>query len=234
MTRVRLAALAAATTATAVTGIAIAIAQSNPNTGTLGPKNHIQPSGRKLSPTGKLTPVGNHPGGGALTKNGRFLWVLDAGRGHNDIRVVDAAPATACKPKKKGKKCRKQAGKKLGKVLQTIPIPGVSGGIAMAPDGKTAYVSGVPDSPYTDQKSAPDIPGIEGDVIHVFKYSPKTGLVTRAGTIPVPPPAGTRGPQNFPPTSLQGRSWPRDLAVTKDGKTLLAALNLADQAAIID
>src|SRR4051794_5277398 len=230
MTRVRLAALAAAATAT--TGIAFA--QSDTNTGIIGPQNHIQPSGRKLSPTGRLTPVGNHPGGGALTTNGRFLWVLDAGRGHNDIRVVDAAPATACKPKKKGKKCRKQAAKKLGKVIQTIPMPGVSGGVVMAPDGQTAYVSGVPDSPYLDQKSTPDVPGIEGDVIHVFKYSPKTGLVARAGTIPVPPPGGTRAPQNFPPTNLGPLSWPRDLAVTKDGKTLLVALNLADQAAVID
>jgi DNA-binding beta-propeller fold protein YncE len=230
MTRIRLAALAAA--ATACTGIALA--QSNPNTGTIGPKNHIQPSGRKLSPTGKLTPVGNHPGGGALTKNGRFLWVLDAGRGHNDIRVVDAAPATACKKGKKGNACRKKAKKRLGKVIQTIPMPGVSGGVAMAPDGKTAYVSGVPDSPYTDQKSAPNVPGLEGDVVHVFKYSPKTGLVKRAGVIPVPPPQGTSAPQSFPPTDTKARSWPRDLAVSKDGKTLLAALNLADQAAIVD
>jgi DNA-binding beta-propeller fold protein YncE len=231
MTRARIAALAA-TAATAVTGIALA--QSNPNTGLIGPKNHIQPNGRKLAPTGKLTPVGNHPGGGALTKNGRFLWVLDAGRGHNDIRVLDAAPATACKPKKKGKKCRKLAVKRLGKVIQTIPMPGVSGGVAMAPDGKTAYVSGIPDSPLTDEKSPPGTPGIEGDVIHVFKYSPKTGFVKRAGTIPVPPPSGTKAPQSFPPTETKARSWPRDLAVTKDGKTLLVALNLADQAAIVN
>src|SRR3954469_16621550 len=114
--RVRLAALAAAATATAVTGIAIG--QSNPNTGTIGPKSHIQPSGRKLSPAGKLTPVGNHPGGGALTRNGRFLWVLDAGRGHNDIRIVDAAPEVGCKTGKKGNRCRKSAKKRLGKVIQ--------------------------------------------------------------------------------------------------------------------
>src|SRR3954470_13682408 len=117
--RVRLLVLAAA--ATTATGVAVA--QSNPNTGTIGPKNHIQPSGRKLSPTGKLTPVGNHPGGGALTKDGRFLWDLDPGGGHNDRRGVGGALATACKPKKKVKKGRKQAGKKLGKVLQTIPMP---------------------------------------------------------------------------------------------------------------
>jgi DNA-binding beta-propeller fold protein YncE len=232
MTRAHLAAFAAAA-ATATAGVALA-QTGTPNTGTIGPKNHIQPSGRKLSPVGKLTPVGNHPGGGALTRSGRFLWVLDAGRGRNDIRIVDVAPAVGCKHGKKGKKCRKRAAKRLGKVIQTIPMPGVSGGIAMAGDGRTAYVSGVPDSPFTDEKSAPGVPGIEGDVIHVFRYSRKTGLARRGPTIPVPPPSGTRGPQNFPPTTLQARSWPRDLAVTKDGKTLLVALNLADQAAVID
>src|SRR4051812_37600183 len=227
MTRVRIAALAAAATATA----GIAMAQTADNPGIIGPKNHIQPSGRKLSPTGKLTPVGNHPGGGALTRNGRFLWVLDAGRGHNDIRIVDAAPEVGCKTGKKGNRCRKSAKKRLGKVIQTIPMPGVSGGIAMAGDGKSAYVSGVPDSPYTDQKSAPGTPGVEGDVIHTFALNKKTGKATRTGTIPVSPPSNTSGPQNFPPTRLTPISWPRDLAVTKDGKTLLVALNLADQAA---
>src|SRR5439155_6908154 len=141
MKRLRILALGAVATATAATAIALA-ADNGASTGVIGPKNHIQPSGRKLAPTGKLTVVGNHPGGGALTPNGRFLWVLDAGRGHNDIRIVDAAPATACRPGKKGAKCRKRAPKRLGKVIQTIPMPGVSGGMAMAPDGRTAYVSG--------------------------------------------------------------------------------------------
>ena len=54
-------------------------------TGVIGPENQIQPSGRQLKPTGKLTKIGNHPGGGAITTNGRFLWTLSAGRGRNDI-----------------------------------------------------------------------------------------------------------------------------------------------------
>src|SRR3954471_14817332 len=122
MTRTRLAALAAATTA-ATAGIAIA-QTGRPNTGTIGPKNHIQPSGRKLSPAGKLTPLGNHPGRRALTRNGRFLWVLDAGRGHNDIRIVDAAPDVGSKTGKKGNKCRKSAKKRLGQGHQTDPNAG--------------------------------------------------------------------------------------------------------------
>src|SRR3954469_21329585 len=184
VTRLRLLALIAATTAMAAT--AIALAAGGASTGVIGPKNHIQPSGRKLAPLGKLTPVGNHPGGGALTRNGRFLWVLDAGRGHNDIRIVDSAPALGCKKGKPGARCRKAATKRTGKVIQRIPMPGVSGGIAMAGDGKSAYVSGVPDSPYTDQKSAPGTPGVGGDVVHVFKYSSKTGKAKRGPLIPVP------------------------------------------------
>ncbi|MEA2466005.1 MAG: hypothetical protein QOJ57_131, partial [Thermoleophilaceae bacterium] len=187
------------------------------------------------------------PGGGALTPNGRFLWVLDAGRGLNDIRIVDAAPELACRKGKKGDACRKKATKrKTSKVVQTIPMPGVSGGIAMARDGKTAYVSGVADSEHLDQKAPPDTPGLEGDVIHVFTYDAKTGQAARADTIPVPPPDGVPvpqvvpngfavgPPQNFPPTNSKPLSWPRDLALSPDGKTLLAALNLADRAAIVD
>ena len=144
-----------------------ALAQSggDPSIGRIGPGTKIQPSGRKLSPDGKLTVVGNHPGGGALTPNGRFLWVLDAGRGLNDIRIVRVST-------------------KKPKVVQTIPMPGVSGGIAMAPDGKTVYVSGIADSAHLDQKAPPGTPGLEGDVVHVFKYNAKKGTATRAGTIP--------------------------------------------------
>jgi YVTN family beta-propeller protein len=228
---------------------ATAFAQSgSTTTGVIGPANHIQPSGRKLSPDGKLTPVGNHPGGGALTTNGRFLWVLDAGRGINDVQIVDAAPELACPKGTKGTGCRKRAQKKTGRLVQTIRMPGVSGGIAMAPDGKTAYVSGVADSPLKDEATPPDTPGRAGDVLHVFTYDPNTGVATRAGLIPVPPPSGVAAPQvipggvavgnptpqSFPPTETSALSWPRDIGVSPDGGTLLVALNLADRAAIVD
>jgi DNA-binding beta-propeller fold protein YncE len=51
--------------------------------------------------------------------------------------------------------------------------------------------------------------------------------------IPVPPPAGVPAEQAFPPTTTKA-SWPLDLAVSPNGRTLLAALNLADQAAVIN
>ena len=95
--------------------------------GVIGPDNGIQPTGRKLDPVGKMTQLGNFPTGGALTKNGRFLWTLSTGRARNDIRIVRVAPRHG----------NGNAG--VGDIVQTIPMPGLSGGIAMAPDGHTAY-----------------------------------------------------------------------------------------------
>jgi YVTN family beta-propeller protein len=212
---------------------ATALAATAPNA--VGPTTRIQPSGRHLTPYGRMSPLGNHPGGGALTPSGRFLWALDAGRGRNDIRIVDAAPTVACHSRgRRGARCRKRHARRTGKLIQTIPMPGVSGGIAFARGGKTAYVSGVADSSHLDEKAPPGTPGLQGDVIHVFKVSPKSGQARRAGVIPVPPPSFAPMPQDFPPTNLSPLSWPRDLAVSRNGRTLVAALNLANAAAIID
>jgi DNA-binding beta-propeller fold protein YncE len=218
---------------------AIGASYAAAETGVIGPSTGIQPTGRLLDPVGKMTQLGNFPTGGALTTNGRFLWTLSTGRDHNDIRIVRVASNRRCRLHGKGKpahrrlkKCKKRAKKKVGKVVQDIPMPGLSGGIAMAPDGRTAYVSGIEDSPYTDQ-TLPNAPGAGGDVVHVFNYSPKNGKATETKLFPVPPPDGAPSEQSFPPTSTKA-SWPRDIAVSPNGKTLLVALNLADYAAIID
>ena len=71
-------------------------------------------------------------------------------------------------------------------------------------------------------------------MIHVLRYDPTTGRATRNGVIPVPPPSDAPPYQDFPPNRSTKRSWPRDLAISPDGKTLLAALNLADRAAVIN
>ena len=224
----RLLPLAAAIAVSAGVAAAVVAPQNE-----VGPRSHIQPSGRLLLPPGKLTSLGNHPGGGSLTHNARFLWTLSAGRGLNDIRIVEVAPPIHCS--KKDRACLARRGKRVGRLVQKIPMPGVTGGIAMAQDGRTAYVSGVAESGHTDQQSPKGTPGKQGDVIHVFKYDPKTGIAKRAGLIPVPPPSSAPQPQNFPPTNVgEQLSWPRDLAISRDGRTLLAALNLGDAAAIVD
>jgi len=162
--------------------------------GVIGPNTGIQPTGRKLDPVGKLTQLGNFPTGGALTTDGRFLWTLSTGRSRNDIRIVRVAPRHG----------NGNAG--VGDIVQTIPMPGLSGGIAMAPDGHTAYVSGLADSPHKDQQTPPSVPGRGGDVIHVFTYDPESGIAQRGGVIPVPPPTGTLPYQTFPPGSAT-ESW---------------------------
>ena len=52
--------------------------------------------------------------------------------------------------------------------------------------------------------------------------------------IPVPPPSDAPALQDFPPSAADHLSWPRDIAVSPNGRTLLVALNLADAAAVID
>jgi YVTN family beta-propeller protein len=203
--------------------------------GRIGPDNRIQPSGRKLDPVGKLTRLGNLPTGGALTVDGRFAWTLSAGRGQNDVRIVRVLPRRCRSGSPRHvRHCRKRARKQVGKVVERIEMPGVSGGIAMAPDGRTAYVSGTPEGDKSSNEVGPSVPGQDGDVIHVFKLNRRSGKARRNGVIDVSPPPGTPPPQSFPPTQTGAQSWPQDLAVSADGKTLLVALNLANAAAIVD
>ena len=196
------------------TGVVWAASHGGPNV--VGPKTRIQPTGRKLDPVGTMTKLGNFPTGGALTPDGGFLWTLSTGRGKNDIRIV-----------------RVRGRRGVGEIVQRIRMPGLSGGIAMDPRGRRAYVSGLPDSPYKDEKVPDRIPGQEGDVIASFKLNRRSGTAQRKGVIPVPPPQDAPPAQDFPP-GTDTKSWPRDLAVSPDGKTLLVALNLADSAAVID
>ena len=118
-------------------------------------------------------------------------------------------------------------------VVQTIPFPGLSGGIAMSPDGRTAYVSGAPDSSHPPEEVDSSVPGRQGDVIHVLHYDPKTGIARGPGLSPCPRRAAPRPPRTSHRAATR-LSWPRDIAVSPDGRTLLVSLNLADTAALID
>jgi DNA-binding beta-propeller fold protein YncE len=204
----------AAVGAVALAAAGVALAASDE--GRIGPSNRIQPNGRQVVPAGELTKLGNAPAGGTLTRDGRYLWTLSAGRGANDIRIVAAT------------------GKDRGEVIQKVLMPGLSGGIVMDPSRNVVYVSGVADSSHTDEQVPASIPGRQGDVIQVLRYNRRSGKASREGTIPVPPPATAPPYQEFPPNATATLSWPRDLAISPDGHTLLAALNLADAAAVID
>lgn len=202
--------------------------------GVIGPKNRVQPNGRKVHPAGELTKLGNHPNGGVLSRDGRFLWTLSAGRGINDIRIVRVLPRRSCKHAANKRKCRRKAKRSVGQVVQRIRMPGLSGGIVMDPNRNKVYVSGLRDSSHADEQVPASVPGREGDVIHVFKYRTHSGQAKRKGSIGVPPPQGAPPYQTFPPNATETESWPQELAISGDGKTVLAALNLADSAAVID
>ena len=208
MPRTRHLALLLAATLTAGGAVGYAVSDN----GVIGPKKHETGNGRVLHPAGRMTKVGNFPTGGALTRNGRFYWAVATGRGLNDIRIVNLH---------------------THKVVQNIPIPGASGGIAMDPTRNRVYVSGVPDSEHLDQQRK-GTPGREGDVIHVYRYNAKTGHAKFVHLIFVPPPDDAPTPQNFPPTNLAKIAWPDRLAISPDGKRLLVPLNLADAAAIVN
>src|SRR3954452_16239157 len=141
----------------------VAIAQQGDD-GVIGPGRRLLGNGRLLTPYGKTAPLGNFPTGGRVTPNGRFLWTVSTGRGPNDVRIVSV---------------------RTGKVLQTLPLPGASGGIAMDPSKPLVYVSGVHDSDHQLEKSPPGTPGSEGDVVHVFSYDTRFGRAKFQKVIPV-------------------------------------------------
>ena len=164
---------------------ALALAQGSADDGLIGPANRIQPSGRKLAPAGQAH-AGRQPSGRRRAHAERpLLWTLSAGRGRNDVRIVRVAPAQAVQEagarRERAAQARLQAVREevrrsVGRVVQTIPMPGLSGGIAMAPDGRTAYVSGVAGVARTRTSRRPaGTPGKEGDVIHVLPLRPAHG-----------------------------------------------------------
>lgn len=118
--------LAAVIAAAAVIGVLAPGAAGAPaSDGRIGPDLGLLNDGRQLHPFGTLVGLGQFPTGGALTRDGRFYWTVSAGRGFNDVRIVSL---------------------RTHRVVQTLPLPGASGGIAMDPVRPLAYVSGVADS----------------------------------------------------------------------------------------
>ena len=187
---------------------ALAFAAAPP--GRIGPALHIVNLGRHLTPYGKQVEVGNVPMGAAVTPDGRYYWTVSAGAGFNDVRIVSVNHA---------------------RVIQTIKLPGASGGVAIDPRGGKAYVSGIANS--TNQgTSRPRLPGGKGDVIHVFKYSQSSGRAHETRRIKVPPPSDAPNVEDFP-AHRAPIAYPEHLAVSGDGHTLLVPLGLSDAAAVV-
>src|SRR5262245_8987889 len=117
--------LTATVVAAAAAGVAAVSAAIGPSGMTANGRLHA------LDPSVKLVAVGNFPAGGALTPDGRYYWTISTGRGTNDVRIVDLTN---------------------NRVQQVIPIPGGSGGVAISPTQRVAYVSGVADSSHQDEQ----------------------------------------------------------------------------------
>ena len=204
--------------ATALAGSGVALAAT---VNQVGPGTGMTPNGRVLQPEGRMTQVGDFPTGGALSPDGRYYWAVDSGFGHDDVTVVSVA---------------------TGKVTQVLPLPGAYGGIAFSPDGSHVYVSGEPQGVI---RAAGSTQADGGDAVHVFSVDPATGRATEGKPLSLPATSGGTAqseggnPASFVyqppgPGPSSGLGWPIGLAVTPDGKTLIVALNQADQTAIVD
>ena len=134
---------------------------------------------------------------------------MDAGRGANFVRVVDLS---------------------TGLVRQTLPLPGGYVGIAFAPDGRRAYVSGQP----SDGQAAPGSKGTGGDVIHVYSVNPLTGAAAELEPIQIPNARDGAAAQDELPQASNVNAWPEGMDVTPGGKHLVVALGQADQVAIVN
>jgi DNA-binding beta-propeller fold protein YncE len=175
----------------------------------VGVATAVTGNGRQLDPAGRLVELGRFPIGGALTPDGRAYWAVDAGRGANSIRIVDVATA---------------------KVVQTLPLPGGYVGVAFAPDGRRAYVSGLKAEGDTPE----GLPGADGDVIHVFDVDPRTLRATEVQPLVLPDARDGQAARDQLPPATGVAAWPEGLAVTADGRRLVVALGQADQVAIFD
>ena len=131
-------------------------------------------------------------------------------------QALQAAGRTGPRRSARYRRCVKRARRPVGRVVQVLPMPGLSGGIAMAPDGRTAYVSGTP-SPRTGPADARRHAGQGG------RRDPRASATTRRTGRPAgrarsrSRPRPTPVPQNFPPTETTPEvvaARPRRLAAT--------------------
>jgi YVTN family beta-propeller protein len=94
---------------------------------TVGPRSAapaVAPTGHRITPAGRQTPLGDLPLGTALSPDGRTLVVTNDGQGTQSLQVVDVAS---------------------GKVVQTLPYSTPSSlfvGLAFSPDGRSVFASG--------------------------------------------------------------------------------------------
>jgi YVTN family beta-propeller protein len=93
-----------------------------------------------------------------------------------------------------------------GQVLQTVKLPAAFLGLAFSPDGQSLYASG-------------------GNTDVVYRFDWRHGMATLRDSLVLQPRARPRD---------NGVRYPAGLALSRDGRTLYVAENLADSLAVID
>jgi YVTN family beta-propeller protein len=93
-----------------------------------------------------------------------------------------------------------------GRVLQTVKLPAAFLGLAFHPDGRSLYASG-------------------GNTDLVYRFDWRSGTATLSDSIVLQPRAKAKD---------NGKRYPAGLALSRDGRTLYVAENLADSLAVID
>ena len=155
------------------------------------------PTGARLDPAGRSSPLGNMPLSAILAPDGRNLVVSLSGWREQGLQVVN---------------------RETGALVQRIPQSGAFVGLAFSADGATLYASGgVTDRVYVYAWHASSA-NAPATLIDSINLSSASSASTAASDSAEPP----------------GSRYVSGLALSRDGRMLYAAENLADSLAVID
>jgi DNA-binding beta-propeller fold protein YncE len=152
------------------------------------------PTGARLDPAGRSSPLGNMPLAAILAPDGRTLVVSLSGWREQGLQVVN---------------------RETGAIVQRIPQSGAFVGLAFSADGATLYASGgVTDRVY----------------VYAWHGSSAASPATLIDSITLASASTAANDSAEPP----GSRYVSGLALSRDGRMLYAAENLADSIAVID
>ena len=166
----------------------------------------ITPQGWRVTPAGEQTALGSGPLAVAVSPDGTFALVANAGYGDHSLMVIDSATGTVRQTIGTSSNALRAEG---SNGLERLPVhfyypPGV---------GVTGYYTGIVFSPDGTKAYASDGPG---SGIHTFTVS-RRGELKEGSEI-----------------QLHGRVWPAGIAISGDGSRLFVAGNLSDELLIVD
>jgi len=152
------------------------------------------PTGVRLDPAGRSTPLGNMPLAALLSPDGHTIVVSHSGWREQGLQIVN---------------------RETGALVQKLPQSGAFVGLAFSADGNTLYASG----------------GVT-DVVYVYAWraSSTTAPATLVDSITMA--TASSAPKDSAPPP--GSRYVAGLALSRDGRMLYVAENLADSIAVVD